>query len=261
MQNIPNLEERYRDHGRYFQGQYRPEGIRSVEQLSKKFSFFQSISNQSYLPKSLWRYLLVADEFKQEIQNGSILDVGNRDESTRQVLGDRCQLVDKNNPNLPVWNWEEEALPYPDQSFDSVVCLDTLEHIDRFHYAFEDVLRVAKEYVVISLPNCWRKMFKAMLLGRGTSSSYGLPLESPMDRHRWFFNVEEIEHFLFYQSAVSTYPFDIVRFVYHLPITIPRHRIQYGLMRLMLPEHQVKNLVTGTVFVLLKKRRAEGSIS
>ncbi len=46
-----------------------------------------------------------------------------------------------------------ESLPFPDQTFDTVIMLDVLEHL----YAPEDLLgeavRVSKKYIIISVPN------------------------------------------------------------------------------------------------------------
>lgn len=250
-----NSVERYTDHGRYFRGEYNPEGLKAVEQLSGAFPFAKHVITRVYSPKSLSRYLLVADRFPSAFAEGkTIQDVGSRDDSARQVFGSRVQLVDKNNPNLPPWDWEKELLPYPDNSSDTLVCLDTLEHINDFHRSFQDLLRVAKTHVVISLPNCWRKMFKQMLQGYGTTASYGLPFEKPMDRHKWFFNTMEIEQYFMYQSVASPIPFKIVDIAYAAPITIPRHRVLYPLMRALLPERYSKNLLAGNVFLLLEKK-------
>ena len=45
-----------------------------------------------------------------------------------------------------------EALPYPDDSFDTVVCTHTLEHVQRLGPALAELRRVARERVVIVVP-------------------------------------------------------------------------------------------------------------
>ncbi|MSR85677.1 methyltransferase domain-containing protein [Candidatus Uhrbacteria bacterium] len=251
--NHYQLEARYRDQGRYFRGVYDPKGLQAIQEWQATSSFSDLINYRFYQPKALTRYLLIADEFREALTSGTLLDVGSRDASAQQVIGRPCQLIDKNNLQLSSWDWEKEMIPYQDQSFDTVICLDTLEHINDFHRSFHDLLRVAKKYVIVSLPNCWRKVFKHMLMGYGMSGSYGLPPEKPMDRHKWFFNTEDIEAFLCYQSAVSVTPYRIAKMAYHMPMTIARHRIQYPLMRLLLPERHVKNLLTTVVCALLEK--------
>ena len=48
---------------------------------------------------------------------------------------------------------ELSALPFEDNSFDVVCGFDVLEHLENFHLLNEEMLRVAKDYVLISLPN------------------------------------------------------------------------------------------------------------
>lgn len=49
-------------------------------------------------------------------------------------------------------------LPYPDRSFDLVVCCEVLEHLERPDAGFDEVVRVAKDRVLLSTPRepLWR---------------------------------------------------------------------------------------------------------
>mgnify|MGYP001580854460 CR=1 FL=1 len=247
-----SIVDRYGDNGRYFREQYREDGLKAVDAAQAEDTMKGKIVYESFRPRPQERYLLIKNRFDRFL-GGSILDVGSRDATSQKILGPGCQLIDKNNPNLPPFDWEKEALPYPDNSFDSVVCLDVLEHINELHRSFEDLLRVSRKHVIISLPNCWRKMFKQMLNGRGTQASYGLPPEAPMDRHRWFFNPEEIEEFLVYQSVCGRIKFRIVDRAYHIPLATTAHRIIYPLVMHVLPRHYTKNLLVNTAFYVLEK--------
>ena len=44
-------------------------------------------------------------------------------------------------------------LPFEDDEFDVVTCSETLEHVTDFRHATEELLRVAKKAVVITVPN------------------------------------------------------------------------------------------------------------
>jgi 2-polyprenyl-3-methyl-5-hydroxy-6-metoxy-1,4-benzoquinol methylase len=44
-------------------------------------------------------------------------------------------------------------LPYQDNSFDLVVCTEVLEHLEEPSKVLKEILRVSKEYVLISVPN------------------------------------------------------------------------------------------------------------
>jgi SAM-dependent methyltransferase len=101
-------------------------------------------------------------------------------------------------------------LPFGDQSFDVACAFDVLEHLENFHLLNEEMFRVAKDYVLISLPNSAAEVFYDVLrnrpqkhpdLGRGTFSKfYGLPLRPPTDRHRWWIYFQDIIRFYFYFS-------------------------------------------------------------
>lgn len=135
----------------------------------------------------------------------TVLDVGAGGSANifRQHLGKRYKAVDvsdsRNQPDYFV-NLENEKLPFRDGEFETVLCFDNLEHVENCHELLDDLIRVSSKYVIISLPNNWPTMWKSLLLGRNISHplGYGLPAEKPAPgvRHKWFYNLEEAEHFL-----------------------------------------------------------------
>lgn len=247
-----NIVDRFSDEGRYFRGSYDEKALLAIEETRKRFTFYENIVYRFYEPRPLQRYFLIGDQFKKYLE-GKILDVGSRDNTIKEVLKKDCSLVDKNNPDLPPFDWEKEPLPFLLESFDTVVCLDTLEHIDNIHKGFDDLVRVSGRFIIISLPNCWRKTAKQFIRGYGTAASYGLPPEKPLDRHKWFFNTEDVENFIFYNTARNSLKLRVVAVAYHIPLTISRHRIIYPLARSILPERYFKNFFVNTVFVCLEK--------
>jgi hypothetical protein len=60
---------------------------------------------------------------------------------------------------------------------------------------------VSKRHAIISLPNCWVNARQPIQRGHGDFAHYGLPLERPLDRHKWFFSFSEIESFFQGQAA------------------------------------------------------------
>ena len=50
-------------------------------------------------------------------------------------------------------------LPFDDRSFDAVCAFDVLEHLENFHLLNEEMFRVAKDYILISLPNSAAETF------------------------------------------------------------------------------------------------------
>jgi 2-polyprenyl-3-methyl-5-hydroxy-6-metoxy-1,4-benzoquinol methylase len=44
-------------------------------------------------------------------------------------------------------------LPFADNSFDLVTCLEVLEHLENYEKAMQEIKRVAKKYVILSVPH------------------------------------------------------------------------------------------------------------
>jgi SAM-dependent methyltransferase len=119
----------------------------------------------------------------------SVLDIGCSGSPLRKLVPEVSYLgVDiEGQPDIRLDLESVERLPFEDGSFDSVVCTDVLEHVDNLHVVFQELLRVSRENVIISLPNNWVTARVPIERGRGSFKFYGLPLDPPPDRHKWFF--------------------------------------------------------------------------
>ena len=148
-----------------------------------------------------------AYEKYREILKGSVLDVG----------ADACHLK-KHLPKEVVYkgigfgkgkdiirlDLEKGRLPFPAKRFDCVLCLDVLEHLENIHEVFDELCRVSKRWVVVSLPNPWNDFMRflrkrAYKKGRNIKF-YGLTREREEDRHKWFFSAGEAEDFVRYRA-------------------------------------------------------------
>ncbi len=130
---------------------------------------------------------------------GRVLDVGCDQRQLRSHLPAAAGYhgVDMNPAADTVLNLEEQNLPFDDGAFDTVICADVLEHLERLHGVFDELCRVSKSRVIISLPNPVRNLMLAIAQGsQGNLKYYGLPVDKPADRHKWFFGAEEAAHFL-----------------------------------------------------------------
>jgi len=129
---------------------------------------------------------------------GSVLDIGCRSGGFERALpaaGVRYVGLDLSPPAHVVGKLDA-GLPFQDASSDTVVALDVLEHTDDIHHSFAELCRVARNHVLVVLPNLYDISYRLkFLLGRGPSSKYGLPLEPPADRHRWLFSFGEAKRF------------------------------------------------------------------
>lgn len=134
-----------------------------------------------------------------------VLDVGSGGsvEFFRSRLGRKYVGVDissaRSTPDVKC-DFEKVNLPFRDGSFDTVMCCDVMEHVDDPHRLFDECARVAKSYVIISLPNNWPGLLWDLLAGHNRThrAGYGLPGSppGPGQRHKWFFNLEEAETFV-----------------------------------------------------------------
>jgi len=141
----------------------------------------------------------IADKYRS-ILAGDVLDVGCDQKHLQPLLppGVFYKGVDLGPPADIIVNLDREDIPLPARSFDTVIAADVLEHLDRLHHVFDRLCDLARERVIIALPNPLRSLLLALHEGRGAMNLkfYGLPTEPPLDRHRWFFGHDEAERFL-----------------------------------------------------------------
>lgn len=128
----------------------------------------------------------------------SVLDVGCYDAPLRGLLqGVRYTGIDiVGAPDIKMNLDTREALPFADNSYRTVICIEVLEHLDNLHFVFDELARVSAENVIVSLPNCWRDARRPIERGKGHFAHYGLPQEAPLDRHKWFLSYEEGRDFI-----------------------------------------------------------------
>lgn len=199
-----------------------------------------------------------------DILRGKILDVG----------ADKCYLkkhLDKNVSYVGIGlgdaidinvDLEQKRIPFEGNSFDVVLCCDVLEHIENIHVVFDELCRVSKEYVIISLPNCHSAFLSYLKYGDYPEHQhlkfYGLPLEKPEDRHKWFFSTEEAERFIRYRAKKNNMEIDQmdvegsrapkVGVIEKLTFKFLLRKYFY-----LLPQSSNRNLYTGTLWAVLKR--------
>lgn len=93
-----------------------------------------------------------------------------------------------------------DRLPFDSHAFDTVLCLDVLEHLENAHGIFDELCRVSRRHVIVSLPNPWKNFWRMLRKGPYCQEEplkyYGLPPVAPRDRHRWFFNQHQARAFI-----------------------------------------------------------------
>jgi 2-polyprenyl-3-methyl-5-hydroxy-6-metoxy-1,4-benzoquinol methylase len=208
------------------------------------------------------RYEFLKRHFEKEIKEAtSILDVGCDDNFLKQIYGDKVFGIDIGGKPDRVVDLEKESLRFlADKSYDLSICTEVLEHIDNLHEVFRDIQRVTKHYMIISIPNSisYHRLNKIHKTHR-TGKFYGLPLEKPVDRHKWYFSYREIVDFFAGHEKAGTYT--IERVIYQYPI---RYNGETRMLK-KLKQSVIAAVVTGlglkrhssSVFVLLRTSQHE----
>jgi len=139
-----------------------------------------------------------------DIWSGRVLDVGCRSRQLKDALPNKAvdYLGLDLYPPADVIGNLGTGLPLDEASSDTVVALDVLEHTDDIYRSFAELCRVARSYVLLALPNLYDiTVRKRFLFGHQISGKYGLPVNRPVDRHRWIFSFQEAENFTHAMAA------------------------------------------------------------
>jgi SAM-dependent methyltransferase len=183
---------------------------------------------------------------------GQVLDVGCDEAVLQKLLGKgRYSGIGLTKESAIRADLEKTGkLPFHDSSWDTILCLDVLEHLNNLYEMCDEIFRVAKENIIISLPNCWSQARRSLAKGSGAIWHYGLPPTPPPDRHKWFFNTEDALLF-FHQQAVSKASIEIVELVV---LENQRPMINRIWRRLKYPSRmQYLNLYPNTVVCVFRK--------
>jgi hypothetical protein len=159
----------------------------------------------------------LAERFNRELgESNSVLDIGCYNADLKTYLPDNMKYTGIDIGGKPdiILNLDTvDTLSFDDNSFDTVVCADVLEHLENIHTVTDEMCRVSAKYVIITLPNPFADLIPYIRKKRYAKSLsermnygkygkfYGLPLEKPDDRHRWFFSYDEIKEFLEYKAS------------------------------------------------------------
>lgn len=198
------------------------------------------------------RTRFVARRFAPYLRD-SVLDVGCFEAPLRAMLPDVRYLgVDfAGNPDVKMDLDTGAPLPFAAGSWRTVLCIEVLEHLEHLHHMFDELVRVSGEYVVVSLPNCWRDARRPIERGRGHFAHYGLPAERPQDRHRWFFSYTEARDFV--AARAQFHGLEVVEM---FGTQMHRGAWRRALRRLRYPGARYFNRYVQTLWCVLRKRQA-----
>jgi hypothetical protein len=157
------------------------------------------------------------------------------------------------------WDLEQGRLPFADGQFDTVLCLDVLEHLESLHQVFDECCRVSSGWVIISLPNAWCMFWQALRQANPQRERalkfYGLPADPPRDRHRWFFNGAEALALIEARGRPNRMRMLETRWVGGDTATGWKKALRDRLTRLLLaPDLDLSQLERQTLWVVLEKQ-------
>jgi hypothetical protein len=165
---------------------------------------------------------------------GSVLDVGCRDRALAQHLPPSSHYVGLDlGPPADVIATADGPLPFDDDSFETVVLADVLEHLNDPHTALDEAMRVARSAVVVLLPNMYTLYYRLRFVtGRLPGDKYAFGAERPRDRHRWLPSFEEAAQFTRRRADAAGWR-AAWEYAYDKPFHRPAARFAYWAARLM----------------------------
>jgi SAM-dependent methyltransferase len=181
---------------------------------------------------------------------GRTLDVGCYEAPLRNLIGRHSYVgVDiVGDPDIQIDLNANCELPFADNEFQTVIAIETLEHVDNLHKLFSECIRVSGRFVILSLPNCWRDARRPLTRGKGSFAHYGLPIEPPLDRHRWFFNFSEALYF--FRGMAKIYQLEIIEL---FGTEQPRNLLVRLLRKLTYGREGYQNRYSQTAWAVFKK--------
>lgn len=150
----------------------------------------------------------------KEVQDiSSVLDVGCRDAALAKGLSPNISYK-----GADLFQNSEGTVDYVgdfldadiDSTFDAVVALDVVEHVDNVSDFVDKMVRLSNKYVIINLPNTYSYLQIRQYFANGTfGKKYAFSPYGSIDRHRWLMTVPEIE--IFYRDVAEKYGLKIRR--------------------------------------------------
>jgi SAM-dependent methyltransferase len=186
---------------------------------------------------------------------GSVLDVGCFEAPLRDLLSAASYTgIDiAGRPDIRLNIEQAERLPFDDGAFETVLCIDVLEHLDNLHAVFAELVRVSSNRVIVALPNCWNTARLRIDRGTGRIAHYGLPPEGTPDRHKWFFNSSEARDFVRASARKLSVEVEDM-FVTEKP----RSPVLRMFRRIRYPGERYQNRYSTAVWAVLRKSQQDG---
>ncbi len=203
-------------------------------------------------PEYVWR------KYK-EILTGRILDVGADECGLKKFLPEGTEYVGiglSGSVDIKI-DIEKGKLPYNENSFDCVLCLDVLEHIDNLHEVFDELCRVSKRHLIVSMPNSWRGFMNMLMNGyyerrKLPMKFYNLQVHPQKDRHKWFYSAREAEEFLIKRGGMNG--MEVIQIDREFPPLRLKDKIYRAIFKIIAHKDvDIDSLWSGNIWALFRK--------
>ncbi|RLJ09912.1 MAG: hypothetical protein DRP15_01930 [Candidatus Aenigmatarchaeota archaeon] len=138
------------------------------------------------------RNLFVYNKWGKKLVKENILDVG----CDRGYMRDRYKnyigIDISGNPDIIV-DLEKGYIPFKPNTFQVVICLDVLEHLDNLHEVLNQIVDISKEFIILSFPNEIRWLNLVRYIFKTNDREFGL---TPTNRHKWFLSYTQCRKFI-----------------------------------------------------------------
>jgi len=169
-------------------------------------------------------------------RSGSLMDIGARDRVLKKYLPNSFDYKSADyEPGCDLQIDLEQPLAMADSSLDYVVALDVLEHLENPHRVMAELVRVAKQGLVVALP-CMaslQRRLRFLVAGDLATDKYQLGAQHPGDRHRWLTVYSDI--LTFYQAMADQHGLQIVALKAEMGPGRFWGALGYGLCKIGLP--------------------------
>jgi len=226
--------------------------------------------NTNYISRKS-RHAFIADRFRSYLSD-KILNIGGGGKKYLLEYIDPKEYLELDvdgQPDLNIDLDRDFPLPIENNRFDVVLCTDVLEHLEEFHQVFSELLRVSNRYVIISLPNALtilpsylRRNIYTPIDGSQVNSRhglytkfYGLPMNKPLDRHRWFFSYTEAKKFFRFHANEMNYRI-VEEFAVGIEGVTWRSKLLRKILHTFISDDLFYDLFAGVYWCVLEKKDA-----